>query len=177
VASDSKGVGEQSASNGLMAMTESSAQTQPSSGHKSRTGPLALVLTLILVAGGIGAFALWRSNERPATEAVAQSPALPAPQAAPPEQSTASITPLLEQSTASINTLKESVAGLESLRKQLSDEVADLKRQLGAAEGERKMLAEQLGSLSSRVDGLAASLASRAESLASEPSKKRAKSH
>ena len=139
--------------------------TESSSAHKSRTGPLAIVLTLILVAGGIGAFALWRSSERPVTEAVAQSPALPAPQTAPPEQS-----------TASINALKESVAGLETSRKQLSDEVADLKRQLGAEEGERKMLTEQLGSLSSRVDGLATSLTSRAE-IATEPSqKKRAKS-
>jgi hypothetical protein len=146
-------------------MTDSSAQTQPASAHKSRTGPLA-VLALILVAGGIGAFALWRSGERPATEAVAQSPAHPAPQTAPPEQS-----------TASINALKESVAGLEASRKQVSDEVADLKRQLVAEQGERKMLAEQLGSLSSRVDSLAASLASRAETVATEPSqKKRAKS-
>jgi septal ring factor EnvC (AmiA/AmiB activator) len=156
-------------------MTEPSAQTQPSSGHKSRTGPLAVVLTLILVAGGIGAFALWRSSETPATEAVAQSPAHPAPQTMPPEQSTASITPPPEQFTASINALKESAAGLEASRKQLSDEVADLKRQLAAEQGERKMLAEQLGSLSSRVDSLAA-LASRAE-IATEPSqKKRAKS-
>ena len=149
--------------------------TESSSAHKSRTGPLAVVLTLI-VAGGIGAFGLWRSSERPVSEAVAQSPALPAPQAAPPEQSTASITPPPEQSTASINALKESVAGLETSRKQLSDEVADLKRQLGAEEGERKMLAEQLGSLSSRVDSLAASLTSRAEIATEPPQKKRAKS-
>ena len=82
-----------------------------------------------------------------------------------------------EQFTASINALKESVAGLEASRKQVSDEVADLKRQLAAEQGERKMLAEQLGSLSSRVDSLTASLASRADTLASEPSqKKRAKS-
>ena len=161
----------------LMAMTESSAQTQPSSPHKPRRGPLAVVLTLILVAGGIGAFALWRSSETPVTDAVAQSPVPPAPQTAAPEQSTASITPPPEQFTASINALKESVAGLEGSRKQLSDEVADLKRQLGTEQGERKMLAEQLGSLSSRVDSLAASLASRAETVATEPSqKKRAKS-
>ncbi|MGY3408425.1 gas vesicle protein [Bradyrhizobium sp. GM5.1] len=146
-------------------MTEPSAQTQPSSTDKSRKGPLAVVLTLILVAGGIGAFA-WRSSESPATEAVAQSPARPAPQTAPPEQS-----------TASINALKESVAGLDASRKQVSDEVADLKRQLATEQGERKMLAEQLGSLSNRVDSLAASAAPRADTVASEPSqKKRAKS-
>jgi uncharacterized protein (DUF3084 family) len=77
------------------------------------------------------------------------------------------LTPPPEQFTASINALKESVAGLEGSRKQLSDEVADLKRQLGTEQGERKMLAEQLGSLSSRIDTLAASLASREESFRS----------
>jgi hypothetical protein len=147
-------------------MTDTSTKTQLSSSHKSGTGLLAIVLTLILFAGGIGAFALWRSSETPTTQAVAQSPAPPAPQTAAPEQS-----------TASINALKESVAGLEASRKQLSDEIVDLKRQLAAEQGERKMLTEQLGSLSSRVDSLAAPVASRADTVASEPSqKKRAKS-
>jgi hypothetical protein len=68
---------------------------------------------------------------------------------------------------------KESVAGLEASRKQVSDEVVGLKRQLAAEQGERKMLAEQLGSLSSRVDSLAASVASRADTVASEPSQKK----
>ena len=147
-------------------MTDSPTQTQPSSSHKPGTGLLAIVLTLILVAGGIGAFALWQSTVTPTTQAVAQSPAPSAIQPAVPEQS-----------TASINALKETVAGLEASRKQVSDEVVDLKRQLAAEQGERKMLAEQLGSLSSRVDSLTASMASRADTVASEPSqKKRAKS-
>ena len=149
-----------------MAMIEPSAQTQPSSTHRSGTGLLAIVLTLILVAGGIGAFALWRSRETPTTQAVVQSPAPSATQIAVPEQS-----------TASINALKEAVARFDASLQQVSDELADLKRQLAREQGERKLLAEQLGSLSSRVDSLAASAASRAESLASEPSqKKRAKS-
>ena len=149
-------------------MTDSSTQTQPSSSHKPGTGLLAIVLTLILVAGGIGAFALWQNTVTPTTQAVAQSPAPPATQPAAPAP---------EQSTASINALKELVAGLEASHKQVSDEVVDLKRQLAAEQGERKMLAEQLGSLSSRVDSLTASAASKADTVASEPSqKKRAKS-
>ena len=147
-------------------MTDSSTQTQSSRRHKPGTGLLPIILALVLVAGGIGAFALWQSTVTPTTQAVAQSPAPSATQPALPEQSTAPPT-----------ALKESVAGLEASRKQLSDEVVDLKRQLAAEQGERKMLTEQLGSLSSRVDSLTASMASRADTVASEPSqKKRAKS-
>ena len=156
-----QGIGNDQLRTDLMTMTEPSTQTQPSSSHKSGTGLLAIVLTLILVAGGIGAFALWQNTVTPTTQAVAQSPQPAAP----------------EQSTASINALKESVAGLEASRKHVADEVVDLKRQLAAEQGERKMLTEQLGSLSSRVDSLAASAASRADTVASGPSqKKRTKS-
>ena len=147
-------------------MTEPSAHTQPSSSHKSGTGLLAIVLALILVASALGAFALWQITVTPTTQAVAQSPAPSATQPA-----------VAEQATASILALKESVAGLEASRKQVSGEVVDLKRQLAAEQGERQLLTEQLGSLSSRVESLAASVASRADTVASEPSqKKRAKS-
>ena len=146
-------------------MSEPSTQTQSSS-HKPGAGPLPIVLTLILVAGGIGAFALWRSSETPTTQAVAQSPAPSVNKTAVPEQS-----------TASINALKDAVARFDASLQQVSDELADLKRQLAREQGERKLLTDQLGSLSSRVDSLAASAASRADTIASEPSqKKRAKS-
>jgi uncharacterized protein HemX len=161
-----QGIGEQSASNEFNgAMTDSFPKTKPSSSHKPERGLLAIVLTLILVAGGIGAFALWQSTVTPTTQAVAQSAAPSTQDAAP------------ERATASINALRESVASLEASRKQVSDEVVDLKRQLAAEQGERKMLTEHLGSLSSRVESLAASVASRAATVASEPSQKaRAKS-
>ena len=139
----------------------SDSSTQPSNNHKSGPGLLTIVLTLILVAGSIGAFAVWQGLLTPTTKAVAQSPA---PSATQP--------PAPEQSTASIQALKESVAGLEASRKQVSDEVVDLKRQLAAEQGERKLLTEQLGSLSRRVDSLTASVASRADTVASEPAQK-----